>query len=55
MEKYITSSYPFYAKNKWFGENNFMGLNVFILLSFEVLRGETENKKKEAFIISTNT
>lgn len=57
MEKYITSSYPFYAKNKWFGENNFMGQNVFILLSFlgfNFLGEKKEQEKKGAFIVSTD-
>lgn len=59
MEKYIISSYPFCAKNKWFGENNSMGVNVLVLLSFSGFKflGEkqrTREKRKEAFIVSTN-
>lgn len=59
MEKYITRTFPFCAKNKQFG-GNCLGLNVFVLLSFSgfkflgVRKREQEEeikKKKQAFIV----
>lgn len=54
MEKCISGSYPFCAKNKWFGENNHIGLNRFILLCFSGFKFLREEKEQEASIVSTN-
>lgn len=54
MEKCISGSYPFCAKNKWFGENKHIGLNRFILLCFSGFKFLREEKEQEASIVSTN-